>query len=113
MSPPSSIGVPLGLSMGTSRRLSYIVAPFVDTLNAVPRVTLLPLLIIWFGIGIWSKVAVVFLGAVIPIVINALSGVKTNEARFLTMARSFSASRCKDVRQHHPARARCRSSSPA
>jgi ABC-type nitrate/sulfonate/bicarbonate transport system permease component len=89
------IGVPLGLLMGTSRRFSYIVAPFVDTLNAVPRVTLLPLLIIWFGIGIWSKVAVVFLSAVIPIVISALSGVKTNEARFLTMARSFSASRTK------------------
>jgi len=55
----------------------------------------LPLLIIWFGIGIWSKVAVVFLGAVVPIVISAFSGVKTNEARFLTMARSFSASRTK------------------
>jgi ABC-type nitrate/sulfonate/bicarbonate transport system permease component len=89
------VGVPLGLLMGTSRRLSYILAPFVDTLNAVPRVTLLPLLIIWFGIGIWSKVAVVFLGAVIPIVISALSGVKTNEARFLTLAKSFSASRTK------------------
>jgi NitT/TauT family transport system permease protein len=89
------IGVPLGLAMGASQRLSYLLGPFVDTLNAVPRVTLLPLLIIWFGIGIWSKVAVVFLGAVIPIVISALSGVKTNEARFLTMARSFSASRAK------------------
>jgi ABC-type nitrate/sulfonate/bicarbonate transport system permease component len=89
------IGIPFGLAMGASRRLSYIVSPFVDTLNAVPRVTLLPLLIIWFGIGIWSKVAVVFLGAVIPIVISALSGVKTNEARFLTMAKSFSASRGK------------------
>ncbi len=91
----AAIGIPLGLAMGASRRLSYLLSPFVDTLNAVPRVTLLPLLIIWFGIGIWSKVAVVFLGAVIPIIISALSGVKTNEARFLTMARSFSASRAK------------------
>lgn len=89
------VGIPLGLAMGSSRRLSYILTPFVDTLNAVPRVTLLPLLIIWFGIGIWSKVAVVFLGAVIPIVVSALSGVKTNEARFLKMAKSFSASRVK------------------
>jgi ABC-type nitrate/sulfonate/bicarbonate transport system permease component len=89
------IGVPLGLAMGVWRRLSYIFAPFVDTLNAVPRVTLLPLLIIWFGIGIWSKVAVVFLGAVIPIIVSALSGVHTNEARFLTMAKSFSASQAK------------------
>ena len=91
----AAVGIPLGLAMGWSRRMSYILSPFVDTLNAVPRVTLLPLLIIWFGIGIWSKVAVVFLGAVIPIVISALSGVKTNEARFLAMARSFSASRLK------------------
>jgi ABC-type nitrate/sulfonate/bicarbonate transport system permease component len=91
----AAVGIPLGLAMGSSRRLSYILSPFVDTLNAVPRVTLLPLLIIWFGIGIWSKVAVAFLGAVIPIVISALAGVKTNEARFLAMAKSFSASRGK------------------
>jgi NitT/TauT family transport system permease protein len=89
------VGIPLGLSMGLSRRLSYLLGPFVDTFNAVPRVTLLPLLIIWFGIGIWSKVAVVFLGAVIPIVIGALAGVKTSEARYLAMAKSFSASRRK------------------
>jgi ABC-type nitrate/sulfonate/bicarbonate transport system permease component len=89
------IGIPLGLAMGWSRRLSYVFGPFVDTLNAVPRVTLLPLIIIWAGIGIWSKVVVVFLGAVIPIVISADSGVRTNERRFLNMARSFSASRLK------------------
>ena len=70
--------------------LQYMLGPFVDTLNAVPRVTLLPLIIIWFGIGIWSKVVVVFLGAVIPILINTQSGVKTSEARFMRVARSFS-----------------------
>jgi NitT/TauT family transport system permease protein len=89
------IGVLIGLGIGLSKRLDYLLAPFVDALNAVPRVTLLPLIIIWFGIGIWSKVAVVFLGAVIPIMINAQSGVKANEARFMRVARSFSASRWK------------------
>lgn len=89
------VGVLIGLAVGLSKRLDYLLAPFVDTLNAVPRVTLLPLIIIWFGIGIWSKVAVVFLGAVIPILINTHSGVKTNEARFVRVARSFSASRFK------------------
>lgn len=89
------VGVLVGLAVGLSKRLDYLLAPFVDTLNAVPRVTLLPLIIIWFGIGIWSKVAVVFLGAVIPILINTQSGVKTNEARFVRVARSFSASRFK------------------
>jgi NitT/TauT family transport system permease protein len=56
-------GVPLGLAIGWYRRPSYMLGPFVDTLNAVPRVTLMPLIVIWFGIGIWSKVVVVFLGA--------------------------------------------------
>jgi NitT/TauT family transport system permease protein len=78
-----------------SKRLQYLIGPFVDTLNAVPRVTLLPLIIIWFGIGIWSKIAVVFLGAVIPVLINTQSGVKTSEARFIRVARSFSASKLK------------------
>jgi NitT/TauT family transport system permease protein len=90
-----AIAIPLGLAIGLSKRLQYMLSPFVDTLNAVPRVTLLPLIIIWFGIGIWSKVVVVFLGAVIPVLINTQSGVKASEARFLRVARSFCASRSK------------------
>lgn len=91
----ASIGIPLGLATGWWRRLSFVLGPFIDTLNAVPRLTLLPLIIIWFGIGIWSKVMVVFLGAVIPILISTHSGVQTNEARFLKVARSFGASELK------------------
>src|SRR6201981_219517 len=90
-----ALAIPLGLAVGLSKRLQYMIGPFVDTLNAVPRVTLLPLIIIWFGIGIWAKVVVCFLGAVIPILINTQSGVKTSEARFIRVARSFSASRMK------------------
>lgn len=88
-------GLPLGVLLGRSATLNAMIDPFITAFNATPRLVFLPLLMLWFGIGIWSKVAVVFLGAVIPIVISALSGVKTNEARFLTMARSFSASRSK------------------
>jgi NitT/TauT family transport system permease protein len=90
-----AVAIPLGLAIGLSRRLQYLLSPFVDTLNAVPRVTLLPLIVIWFGIGIWSKVVVVFLGAIIPILINTQSGVKASEARFIRVARSFSASKLK------------------
>jgi ABC-type nitrate/sulfonate/bicarbonate transport system permease component len=91
----AAIGIPLGVATGRYRRASYLIGPFIDTLNAVPRLTLLPLIVIWFGIGIWSKVVVVFLGAVIPIAISTHTGVKTNEARFLNVARSFGASECK------------------
>jgi NitT/TauT family transport system permease protein len=90
-----AVAIPLGLAIGLSKRAQYMLSPFVDTLNAVPRVTLLPLIIIWLGIGIWSKVVVVLLGAVIPILINTQSGVKTSEARFIRLARSFQASRIK------------------
>jgi NitT/TauT family transport system permease protein len=90
-----AVAIPLGLAVGLSKRLQYMLSPFVDTLNAVPRVTLLPLIVIWFGIGIWSKVMVVFLGAVIPILINTQAGVKTSEARFIRVAHSFSASKIK------------------
>jgi NitT/TauT family transport system permease protein len=91
----AAMAIPLGLAIGLSRRLQYLLGPIIDTLNAVPRVTLLPLIIIWFGIGIWSKVAVVFLGAVIPIAISTQAGARTSETRFIRIARSFSASRWK------------------
>jgi ABC-type nitrate/sulfonate/bicarbonate transport system permease component len=88
----AGVAIPLGLAVGWYRRLSYVLSPFIDTLNAVPRVTLLPLIVIWCGIGLWSKIVVVFLGAVIPMLINTMSGVRTNEERFLRVARSFGAS---------------------
>ncbi len=91
----AGVAIPLGLAVGWYRRLYFCLSPFIDVLNAVPRVALLPIIIIWFGIGVWSKVVVVFLGAVIPMLLNTLSGVKTTEERFLKVARSFGASELK------------------
>jgi NitT/TauT family transport system permease protein len=92
-----AVGIPIGLLMGLYRHFNYMVGPFIDILNAVPRVTFLPILILWFGIGLWSKLAVVFLGALIPITVATYTGVRSNEARFVKVARSFSASRWKLV----------------
>src|SRR5262249_42949613 len=55
------IGVPFGLALGWFRRLSYVFEPFISALYATPSVALLPLYIIWFGIGINSKIAVIFM----------------------------------------------------
>ena len=90
-----AIGVPLGLLTGWYRRAQYLLGPVIDMLNAVPRVTFLPIFVLWFGIGIWSKFAVVLLGAVITIAISTFSGVQANEARFINVARSFGASQLK------------------
>ena len=85
------IALQLGLLMGWYRRLNYVANPFVSFFYSTPRVALLPLLILWLGIGIWSKVAVVFLGSFFPIVINTVSGVRNLDAGLVKTSRSFGA----------------------
>jgi ABC-type nitrate/sulfonate/bicarbonate transport system permease component len=87
-----AFGVPFGIMVGWYARMSYIFDPFINALNATPRVALLPLVIIWLGIGILSKVGIIFLGAVFPILINTRDGVKTTPFNLLNAARSFGAS---------------------
>ncbi len=85
------IGIPLGMLLGWYRTVYYLLDPFVTAFNATPRIALTPLFIIWFGIGIWSKVALVFLGAIFPIILNTYSGVHTLDELLLRAARSFGA----------------------
>jgi NitT/TauT family transport system permease protein len=85
-------GIPFGIMVGWYKRMSYIFDPFINAMNATPRVALLPLIIIWLGIGILSKVGIIFLGAVFSILINTRDGVKTTPYNLLTCARSFGAS---------------------
>ncbi|MBE9030670.1 ABC transporter permease [filamentous cyanobacterium LEGE 11480] len=86
------LGVPAGISLGWYRRLYALFDPFISALYATPRVALLPLLILWLGIGINSKIAVVFLGAFFPVLINTITSIKTLDPLLLKCARSFGAS---------------------
>ncbi|MBI3538274.1 MAG: ABC transporter permease [Chloroflexi bacterium] len=85
------LGIPTGMLLGWYRVVNYIFEPFISAFNATPRVALTPLLIIWLGIGIWSKVALVFLGGIFPIVINTQSGVRSLDEMLVRAARSFGA----------------------
>lgn len=87
------MAVPLGLMAGWYRRLQYLLDPWLNFLNSLPRVALLPVLIIWFGLGVESKIAVVWLGAFFSIIIPTIQGVKTVDRRFLDVAASFGAPR--------------------
>lgn len=87
-----AIGIPLGLAAGWYRRFSYAVEPFVAALNATPQVALLPLLILWLGTGLASRVLIIVLLAVLPIAISAIGAVRTADARLIRVARSFGAS---------------------
>jgi len=86
------LGIPLGIALGWSRTLRAMLEPFVVVLYSVPRIALLPLIILWLGVGIASKVGIVFLGAVFPITVNVMSGIRTVDETLVRCARSFGAS---------------------
>jgi ABC-type nitrate/sulfonate/bicarbonate transport system permease component len=85
------VGLPLGLLIGWYRKLSYAASPLINFLYATPRIALTPLLIIWLGIGMTSKIAIVFLMAIFPIMINTASGVQNLDPAVLRVARCFGA----------------------
>jgi ABC-type nitrate/sulfonate/bicarbonate transport system permease component len=85
-------GLPLGLVMGRSKILNAMLDPFVTAFNATPRLVFLPLLMLWLGIGVWSKIMIVFIGAVFPLLINTYEGVKNVDRVLVNVVRSFGAS---------------------
>jgi NitT/TauT family transport system permease protein len=84
-------GLPLGVLLGRSSVLNAMFDPFITAFNATPRLVFLPLLMLWFGIGLWSKVAIVFLGALFPLLINTYEGVRNADKVLINVVRSFGA----------------------
>jgi NitT/TauT family transport system permease protein len=89
------VGVPTGIALGWYRRFNYSFEPFLNALYAAPVVAFLPLLVIWLGIGLASKLTLIFMAAFFPIVMNARDAVKTTPNTLLEAARSFQASQYK------------------
>ena len=85
-------GVVVGVLIGWYRRARLIADPFLNALYATPRIAMVPLIIIWFGIGMWSKVFIVFLSAFFPILVNTVAGIRNMDSDLLRAARAFCAS---------------------
>ncbi len=85
------VGIPMGILAGWYRRLDYLIDPWVTAIYSTPRITLIPLIVIWVGIGLWSKVIAVFLGAIFPILLTTLAGVRSTDTRLISAARCFGA----------------------
>ncbi|HEY3166144.1 MAG TPA: ABC transporter permease [Candidatus Binatia bacterium] len=85
------IGVVLGLLMGRFRAVEHFLDLYVNALMSAPTTAFVPVLILWFGLGIESRIAVVFLFAVFVIIINTMTGVKQVDNVLVEMARSFGA----------------------
>ncbi|TDV56360.1 ABC transporter permease [Actinophytocola oryzae] len=85
-------GIGLGVLMGWSRAIRETLEPFVFVLNAVPRVALIPLLVVWLGYGFAYQVTVVALWSVFPVLLDTIAGVRDAKASLVRMARVFGAS---------------------
>ena len=85
------VGLPLGVMLGRSATLNAMLDPFITAFNATPRLVFLPLVLMWFGLGLWSKVVIVFLGALFPILINTYEGVRNADKVLINVVRSFGA----------------------
>jgi NitT/TauT family transport system permease protein len=86
-----SIGIIIGLLMGRFRAVEHFLDLYVNVLMSAPTTAFVPVLIMWFGLGVESRIAVVFLFAVFVIIINTMTGVKQVDSVLVEMARSFCA----------------------
>ncbi len=87
------IGIPLGLAIGVFPRLDAFVSVLLYGSYSTPKAALVPLIILVTGIGITSKLVVVFLLAIFSVVVSIVAGVHAVSERHLDIARSFGASR--------------------
>ena len=86
-------GVTLGVLMGGIPKLGETLEIYVNALNATPRVAFIPLIIVWAGLGPNAKIAIVWLMAFTPILINTYAGVQNTDPELVEAARSFGAKR--------------------
>ncbi len=87
------VGIPLGLIIGMSPTADLLTSPYLWGFFAMPRIALAPLMILWLGFGMETKVWLVFLSAVIPIMLSCKDGVQTADTSLIAAARSFGAGR--------------------
>jgi ABC-type nitrate/sulfonate/bicarbonate transport system permease component len=83
------VAVPVGLVMGRSRAVATALNPLLATIYPVPKAALMPIIMLWFGIGDLSKELVIFLGVSLPIVFHAYAGAKAVEEKLLWSARAM------------------------
>lgn len=83
------IGVALGLVAGLSKRGEIAVDPPVQMLRTLPFLALVPLFIVWFGIGEFAKIALISLGVMFPVYLNLFNGIRGVDAKLVEAGRSF------------------------
>src|SRR5690348_4515415 len=86
------LGILSGFVLARMPFLAAVLQPYIRMLNALPRVVLAPIFLLWFGLGIWSKVALGFTVVFFVVFFNAYRGVREADAVVLANARMLGAS---------------------
>lgn len=87
-----AIGILIGFFMATSRKLNQLLDPWVAAIYTTPRLALAPLVLIWFGIGTFSRALIVFLGAVFPVIFNTYTGIRGVRESLVELVQSLGGS---------------------
>lgn len=88
----AAVAIPLGVAIGWFRELSYVLDPIIEIVRPIPPIAWIGLSLLWFGIGLGSAIFLVFIGAVFPILLNTIAGVRNVEKRLIEVALTFGAS---------------------
>ena len=86
------VGISLGVAMGRIRMVEYVLEPYVNALYSTPSIALIPLFILWFGVGFTSKAIIIFTLSVFIVVINTFTGVKNLSQSVIDIGAAFGAS---------------------
>lgn len=89
----SAAGLLVGVLAGVSRPAEAVADPLIAAIYPIPKIALLPLLILWLGIGEAPKIAVIAVGAFFPVAIGTMSAIRDVDPLLVRAARSFGATR--------------------
>ncbi|MBV8838666.1 MAG: ABC transporter permease [Alphaproteobacteria bacterium] len=86
------IGIPVAVCVANSRVLNLTLYPILIATQSIPKVAVAPIILVWFGLGLQSKLVIAFLVAFFPIVVDTAAGMRATPPGLLELARSLRAS---------------------
>lgn len=88
-----ALGIPLAVCVANSRVLNLSLYPILIATQSVPKVAIAPIILVWFGLGMESKLAIAFLVAFFPIIVDTATGLRETPAGLIELGRSLRATR--------------------
>src|SRR5262245_31585825 len=85
------VGIGIGVAMGRFRLVEYVLEPYVTALYSTPSIALIPLFILWFGVGVTAKITIIFFLSVFIVIINTYTGVKNLSQSIVDVGAAFGA----------------------